>query len=1568
MIKLNNIPMGPKLTGLFLVVGLIPLAVVGWLAIHQADEALMQKAFDQLDSVREIEKHEVEGYFKNQWENLKGLVDTVNVLRSEGLQRMDAALDAKKVRVETFFKHLRGEFNELKGDPYLLETLLKFRRDFNGNNGPKIGTPAWRLQTEKLGVRLKRFAKVHGYADLILIDPNGTVLFTTSDGMEQGRNLLENPLRRTNLGVAFFDTQAGEGAMDGTVLTDFAPYEPAKGEQSFFSIAPIEKEDSGELAGYLAIRMNTDGIHNAMKGRVGLGETGEVYLVGRTGNSTSYRSDRHIKTGKFGEKRSDAFVDKALKGQSGGEIKVGSTGDVEIIRYAPMDIPGLDWVIMSTIMAAEAFTPQLEGEQQTFFSKYIELHGFYDLFLINSEGSIFYTQSRETDYKSNLLHGVYADTHFAQLVQKVMKSGRPGIADFESYAPSDNAQSAFLAMPVLKKGEKGMVVELVVAVQLSLDHINSIVHENKGMGETGETFLLGRTEKEIGFRSDQAIGSGRAGQKVTSSMLQETFIQGYEETHTRTTPSGIIKLVSHTPIKIPGLDWVIMVTINADEVEAPINGLIRIILFTALALSLFVIMVGLMTTRGIVDRLSTLMHAANQIADGQWSARAEAPGRDEIGKLGTTFNRMAANAQDQFWLQSSLAQLGSIIQQSVTPEVLAQDLIAKLATLLTGGHGVIYIHNEATARYELLGSYGYKERKHLSSDFAEGEGLVGQCVREKQAILIADVPTDYVKINSGLGESTPRQILVVPIIFQNHVLAVVEMAVFGRFTKIQRTFMEEASTSIGLGLDNQTRRIRTEALLQESQTLSEELVAQQEELKLSNEELQEQTQALQSSEADLQEKSVVLLENQKSLEAARTELEKKAGALEKTGRYKTEFLANMSHELRSPLNSLIILAQIFAENREKNLNPNQVESARIILDSGQDLLELINDILDLSKIEAGKMELHMDRMNVTNIAHEIKEKFRPLAEAKSLKLKVKIDTDAPKEIYTDTAKVLRVIRNFLSNAIKFTEKGHVIVHFKSANANLKLADGEWCVEESGNLSIPKKLAISVLDTGIGIDSTEQKRIFEAFQQVDTGIDRRFGGTGLGLSISKELASLLNGEIRLMSQPEKGSLFTLLLPGDVDETPGDLDKISVNPSVDSFPLTPGVSPNNALADDRNDRVAGDQAILVIEDDPIFSGTVGSLIRHKGFKWLAAEDGKSGIQLAESHHPDGILLDLGLAGMDGWKILDQLKANPVTRSIPVHIISAMDRATMVEESNTIGHLSKPVTREQVEKVCDEFGDIMVSAKGSKKVLLVEDDPKARKAITRLFKLEGGQVTVAINGEEAYDYLGKESFSCMVLDMQLPGISGFELLDRVASDTTITMPPVIVHTGRELLKEEYHRLQMYTKSIVIKGKAGPKRLIEEAEHFLNTVSKGESEHKKLPTEASVFKDMNVLIVDDDMRNAFALSRTMELDGIQSVIANNGRKALEKLDEIENIGMVFMDIMMPEMDGLETIRRIRKQDRFRQLPIIVLSAKAMVEDREACMRAGANDFMAKPVNITRLFVMMQSCLKRMAANKKAA
>ncbi|MCD6415272.1 MAG: response regulator [Planctomycetes bacterium] len=931
--------------------------------------------------------------------------------------------------------------------------------------------------------------------------------------------------------------------------------------------------------------------------------------------------------------------------------------------------------------------------------------------------------------------------------------------------------------------------------------------------------------------------------------------------------------------------------------------------------------------------------------------------------------------QRQDWLKTGIARLNDTMSGDPEINTLASKVISEVVTYLDAQVGAFYLAQDGDgAVLSLLGSYAYKKRKDLSNMFKMGEGLVGQAALEKQQILIKNVPEDYVKVISGLGERVPRFICVTPFLYEGHLKGVVEIGTLGEMTELQMEYLAQAMPALAVAVDSAQSRTNLARSLAESQRLSEELQAQQEELKTANEELEEQTQRLRESEErlkaqqeelqvtneELEKKNELTQRQKRDVELARQKIEEKAEEVARASKYKSEFLANMSHELRTPLNSLLLLAQSLSQNKDGNLTADQVESANIIYDSGSDLLNLINEILDLSKIEAGRMDLQVGTVRVSDLGDGIRSSFGHMAEEKGLSLEVTISEDAPLKISSDRKRVEQIIRNLLSNALKFTEKGSVTVTFGRPAPGSDLS-------RSG-LPVGECLAVAVKDTGIGIPPKQQKVIFEAFQQIDTGTARKYGGTGLGLSISRELASLLGGEIQLESEPGKGSTFTLYLPLAVSASrnaaPGDAATLTVS-RADRGAASDAARQDAAavqIEDDREHLQKDDRVILVIEDDPDFARLLERKCHEKGFKCLAAPTGESGLELAGKHLPSAVILDISLPGMDGWGVLSALKDNTRTRHIPVHIVSVEEASTEALRKGAVGHATKPLSQESLEETFRRLEE--VSAGGPRRVLVVEDEAKIRRATVKLIGNGDVKVDAAETGKQAMEALRSGHYDCVVLDLGLPDMDGNELLAKLEREG-VELPPVIVHTARDLTRDEEAKLRERAGSIVIKDVRSQERLLDEVSLFLHRVVSNMPEKKRkiirdLHDTDETLKAKKVLIVDDDMRTTFALSRLLSEKGMITLKAENGERALRLLDEEEDVDLVLMDVMMPVMDGYETIERIREREEFRNLPIIALTAKAMPEDREKCLAAGANDYMPKPVDPGRAISMMRVWLYR--------
>ncbi|QFY43861.1 response regulator [Candidatus Methylospira mobilis] len=998
--------------------------------------------------------------------------------------------------------------------------------------------------------------------------------------------------------------------------------------------------------------------------------------------------------------------------------------------------------------------------------------------------------------------------------------------------------------------------------------------------------------------------------------------------------------------------------------------------------------------RSITRPIEQLRLCMTRLAAGELSVDIPLrEGRSELTAMACAvqvFKEAAVKLNGQRWIKSTIAEISSNLQSATTPLDFARQATALLVPAVGGGAGVFYCWNEARQQLELLGSYGLKKRRHLATTFKLGEGLVGQCALERASIILTEVPDDYACITSGIGEAPPRAILVAPVLSKGQVLAVLEIGAFQPYTPDQQTLIDEALPMIALNLDILQRNFRTRELLEQTQQQAEELRAseeelraqsdqlqlvnaelrrktdglqqQAEELRASEEELRAQREELQATNEELEEKGRGLEEQARLLEDARAEADKRAFERDTASRYKSEFLANMSHELRTPLNSLLILSRSLKDNEEGNLSDDQVESASIIHESGTSLLRLINDILDLSKVEAGKMEVAAVDIDLDGFTTSLLQRFRLLAEVKGLTLTVKADSDLPKTLCSDPGKIDQIVNNLLGNAIKFTENGGVAIRIKRA-----LAPG---ASACNGLVVDEAIAIEIADTGIGIPAGKIDSIFQAFEQADGSSSRRYGGTGLGLTISRRLAQLLGGDITVASVEGQGSSFTLVLPL---VPPASAGRSAVTRPLASRTATPDAIDNpvpvtqQKVTDDRDSITPRDETILVVEDDEAFAKIVRDLSRKRGFKCLVAEDGVIGLELAKRYRPTGIVLDVGLPRMDGWTVMERLKQQSETRHIPVHFMSAADSRLRGMEMGAVGYLTKPVSKEQIEIAFERIRHFAISS--HRRILLVDDDAGSLKAVASLLGNVDAEIVSETSGEGALARLEKgELFDCMILDLGLPDISGLALLEQCAGKRLI-MPPVIVYSGHDLSEEDTLTLSEYTDSIVIKGARSPDRLLDEVTLFLHSVrSSLPPSQQQMHTLNDKEKDIagsTVLIVDDDMRNTFALSKVLRAKGLNVLMAQDGAKALGQLDGRPDIDFVLMDIMMPVMDGYATIREIRKQARFRTLPIIALTAKAMMGDREKCLDAGASDYLSKPVNIDDLLEMMRLHLTASPADK---
>ncbi|MHB1271776.1 MAG: response regulator [Rhodanobacter sp.] len=953
---------------------------------------------------------------------------------------------------------------------------------------------------------------------------------------------------------------------------------------------------------------------------------------------------------------------------------------------------------------------------------------------------------------------------------------------------------------------------------------------------------------------------------------------------------------------------------------------------------------------------------------------------DEIGEMARAldvFKQMAIDTQAQTWLKTQVSEISLRLQQATTHREFAQWLTGELVPLLKAGVGLFYGYDDASSRLDLLGSYGLRLGNPAPDQYVPGEGLVGQCAADRKAIILDEVPDNYVRIESASGEALPRHIAIFPVLYRGCLIGVLELAGFAALTPLQRQLLEELLPIIGLTQENLNRTISTQTLLEQTQeqaaalrsselamreqkevlrdrnealqAKAHELQEQTQRLLASEEELRVQADELQASNEELREKTEILNQQKFILEDLQLDTEKKAAELERASQYKSDFLANMSHELRTPLNSLLILSRSLADNDTGNLDDEQIESARIIHDAGSNLLRLINDILDLSKIEAGKMELLVEELPLADLERRLGRTFAHVAREKGLDFSVHIDPNVRPTLHTDGAKLEQVLNNLLGNAFKFTKEGGV-------NVNIGRPDSE--LELPAALAGQALLAISVRDSGIGIPVDKFHRLFNAFEQVDSSTSRQYGGTGLGLAISRRMTQLLGGDIVVRSESGKGSTFTVVLPL-IPPTPHAefaAPATSAQTGAVVRSRSPALLPES-IADDRDTLEMGQTVILLIEDDLAFARILADMIHRKGYRVLVAADGESGLALARAHRPTGILLDVMLPGMDGWSVIEQLKSEPATRSIPVHFISAVDEASRGLGLGAVGFLTKPVTREAIDRAFDRL--LHFSDGRMRHLLIVDDDSGSRTAIRSMLRADDVSIDEADSAEQALEKIGQQRYDCMVLDLGLPGMSGMELLERLATSAS-GIPPVVVYSGRDLSNEETLQLRAHTDSIVVKGARSPERLLDEVSLFLHSIKHKPQAAPAGDNDGGELKGHSVLLVDDDMRNLFALSKVLRGWGMAVSMAQDGHKALKALEDNPSLELVLMDIMMPVMDGYDTMRAIRAQPAFAQLPIVALTAKAMRGDREKCLAAGASDYLSKPIDIDKLASMIRVWLHR--------
>jgi len=966
----------------------------------------------------------------------------------------------------------------------------------------------------------------------------------------------------------------------------------------------------------------------------------------------------------------------------------------------------------------------------------------------------------------------------------------------------------------------------------------------------------------------------------------------------------------------------------------------------------------------LTTQVRAIAEVATAVTQGDLTRSIQVDARGEVSELKDNINAMIGNLRvttdrntEQDWLKTNIAKFSRMLQGQRDLVTVGRLLLSELAPLVNVQQGIMYVMEGMNGSSCLKELASYADGAHEMRDprfFAIGEGLVGQAAADRRRLLITDLDSRSIDVRGGLISACPRSVIVLPVLFEGEVKAVLELASLYEFTPSQLAFLEQLTDSIGVVLNTIEATMRTEELLKQSQQLAGELQAQQSELQQTNEELATKARLLAEQNVEVERKNT-------EIELARKALEEKAAELALTSRYKSEFLANMSHELRTPLNSILILGQQLSQNSEGNLSHRQVEYARTIHSAGTDLLNLITDILDLSKIESGTVTVEYEDLTFSTLKETIERSFRHEAETRKLAFTLDFDLRLARSMTTDSKRLLQILKNLLSNAFKFTERGGVRLHVTTAT-------GGWSPEHPTLNQSGTVIEFSVSDTGIGIPLEKQRIIFEAFQQADAGTARKYGGTGLGLAISRELAQLLGGEIRLSSSPGAGSTFTLYLPqSQVIMTHAKATAAATSPAPTPQAVVPLVRAAAArveeIGDDRDDIQPGDKTLLVVEDDPHYARVLLDLARSKGFKVLVAGTGERALSLAAKHRPTAISLDVFLPDMLGWTVLNQLKRNPDTRHIPVQLLTVEDERQYGLERGAFSFVTKTVTTESLEEALERLKSF--TAARLRRLLVVEDNPAERLSITELLGSKDIEIEGAESGAAALALMRERAFDCVVLDLALPDISGFELLSEVQKDPKLRETPIVVFTGRELTVEEEGELRQQAKSIVLKGVRSPERLLDETALFLHRVVTDLPPEKQqmihsLHESDEALRGRKVLVVDDDIRNVFALNSLLERHDMQVINASNGYEAINLLERTDELSLVLMDVMMPEMDGYETMRRIRTKPQFKLLPIIALTAKAMKGDREKCLEAGASDYVAKPVNSEQLLSLVRMWLRR--------
>lgn len=1225
---------------------------------------------------------------------------------------------------------------------------------------------------------------------------------------------------------------------------------------------------------------------------------------------------------------------------------------------------------------------------------FVESHGYLDFLLIDIEGNVLYSRLKKKDLGSNIFSGNYSRSHLGRAGKKALDRGLTVFSDFEKYEPVGDIPTSFFVTAISENN--GNQIGLV-AVQLRPSIIDKIMQTDSGLGDTGESYLIGT---DLRMRSHSLLDSNDSFlEEPVETELTRQWLRKYKDyalihdaekkdivEYTGRKGKKVIGLSDS--IDICGVPMAVITEMPVDEALSVATRQLNTSVFLLFLTSIPVVFFAFFNAKRITSPIEKLSQSARLVASGKFDHKIEITSKNEIGALASIFDDMVLRLKDmkkdneyQDWLKSGRSMLVDRMRGEQDISELSTNIITFIAEYINAQVGALYINDNDVFR--IGGSYAFSNRDNLPDEFKPGEGLIGQAALEKQNIIIENVPDDYISVSSGLGIIKPRNVIVFPVLFGGgKVMGVIELGSINEFSKKILEFFDYISESIAITLNTAQSRRQVDKLLETTLSQSETLQAHQEKLRKANEELEEQTRALKKSEEmlksqqeELKQTNEELEEQTRNLEKQKEDMNRKNRELEEAGRlleerakeveiasqYKSQFLANMSHELRTPLNSIILLSQLLSDNREQNLTEEQVEYARSVQSSGYDLLKLINEILDLSKVESGKIELNIEDVPLIDITDAIERNFKPLVEEKNLQFTVSIDENLPKVMRSDRQRIEQVLKNLLSNAFKFTSQGEIELRISRPDKKTDLS--------LSGLRHDQCLSFAVTDTGIGIAEEKLKVIFEAFKQADGTTNRKYGGTGLGLSISKELAGVLGGEIQATSSEGKGSTFFLYLPEFLTHDVRIDDAVKgIFVETDNFLNTGTIEKkentdesDEFIPDDRDEISENDKSILIIDDDHTFAETLRDFSRQKGFKAIVTKNGEMGLHFTEVYKPSAIILDIKLPGINGWAVMSRLKDNNETRHIPVYFISAAEGSREAMRMGAADFLTKPVSLGALEKLFVNIG--LETSKSIKNLLVIEDNPVTNKIIEKLFDGTEVQIINVRTGAEATEKLASESYNCVILDLSLPDMSGFEILSQIKNNQLWLSSPIIVYTGKKLTAHERAILDEYTESIVVKGVNSPARLLDEVSLFLHLAESELPEEKRkllrlIHDKEAIFKGKKILLADDDMRNVFIVTNILEQKGMKVLVAKNGKEALTCLKDNPDIDLVIMDMMMPVMDGYEAIREIRKQNSFAALPVISLTAKAMKGDRAKCIEAGASDYLSKPYEKERLFSILRAWL----------